>query len=249
MIFTQLPGFGRIHHRFLNDLSLLAELAKNPFTDPEFTDLAEGDLCWYIDGTTVHAVMLHPSNLNRIPEIDQIHEDLRRGKILRLEDILDEDFRNVPLVVELKTGKGDTKRALEHVLSLLEEKAQGRYWVDSFSPALLASVKAISPATPTSLHTRLGVYGSIIIKTNFEILPLTPTLVSRLPQADAITVTYKYSPARYLKRLGVTVDSIHRRIIQEGKRLVLGGIDSKEVFDEVRHSLAVAAYVKWSPRK
>ena len=66
-----------------------------------------------------------------------------------------------------------------------------------------------------------------------------------LDQADAITVTYKYSPARFLKGIGATIDGIHSSLAHAGKFLILGGVDNQEVFDEAESSSAVAAYVKW----
>ena len=96
------------------------------------------------------------------------------GVVVRLEDVLDQRFSTIPFVIELKTGKGNTTRALEFILDRLEHSAHGRYWVDSFSPELLAEVKKISPGTPTSLHTRLGVYGPVFVRTSFEPIPVGP---------------------------------------------------------------------------
>ena len=247
MIFADgLKGFGRIHHRFLNNLDLLETLRAREPVGHEFTEIAEGDLCWYASGKNVDAVFLHPSRLNRIPSWDTVQEDLERGVVVRLEDVLDQRFSTIPFVIELKTGKGNTTRALEFILDRLEHSAHGRYWVDSFSPELLAEVKKISPGTPTSLHTRLGVYGPVFVRTSFEPIPVAPRRLSRLPQADAITVTYKYSPARFLKGIGATIDGVHNCVAREGKFLVLGGVENQRIFEEALRSSAVAAYAKWS---
>ncbi len=245
MIFKEgLTGFGRIHHRFLNDLTLLERFRSRP-PSPHLTEVAEGDLCWYVNGSEIVAAFVHPSGLNRIPTLNEIRTGIERGSIAQLDDVLDRRFDDIPLVVELKTGIGNVTRAMEYILDRLEGAALGRYWVDSFSPGLLATVKKVSPGTPTSLHTRLGVYGPIFIKTSFEAVPVAPKLLAYLDQADAITVTYKYSPARFLKGIGATIDGIHSSLAHAGKFLILGGVDNQEVFDEAESSSAVAAYVKW----
>ena len=162
MIFKEgLPGFGRIHHRFLNDLTLLERFRHRP-PSPHLTEVAEGDLCWYVNGSEIVAAFVHPSGLNRIPTLNEVRAGIEQGSIAQLDDVLDRRFDDIPLVVELKTGVGDVTRAMEYILDRLEGAALGRYWVDSFSPGLLATVKKVSPGTPTSLHTRLGVYGPLL---------------------------------------------------------------------------------------
>ena len=163
-----LRGFGRIHHKHLNSIDRLEKLSRACGRRPGLVDVAEGDLCWWVDGRDVTAVMMHPAAMTKLPELPAVMERIAHGTVIQLEDILDSRFSEVPFVIELKAGRGNTRVALEHVLGLVEEHAHGRYWVDSFSPALLAEVKRISPATPTSLHTRLGVYGTLVIKTAFE---------------------------------------------------------------------------------
>jgi hypothetical protein len=59
-------------------------------------------------------------------------------------------------IVELKRGTGKTLLALKRALELHEEKAHGRYRIDTLSPSLLKTVKELSPATLASLHTRFG---------------------------------------------------------------------------------------------
>lgn len=240
-----LNGFGRIHHRVLNDIRLLENMKSQRTEQDGFTEIAEGDLCWYVDGKNVTAVFIHPIGLNAIPSYESIKRREEKGAIVRLKDILERRFDGIPFVVELKTGAGSTTRALEYILAELETHARGRYWVDSFSPSLLAEVKMISPGTPTSLHTRLGVYGPLFVRTSFDVPPIGFRSLSALSQADAITVTYKYSPARFLKSLGATIDNIHAHVAKYGKRLVMGGVETREIFAEVQRSSAVAAYVKW----
>ena len=237
--------FGRIHHGFLNDIKLLKALETHCRGESEYAEIAEGDICWLVEGDDVELFFMHPSKLNTLPSRKEIRAGIEEGTIPTLSDALHSDFGRLNLIIELKCGYGPKRPAVEKMLEMLEDGAGSRYWIDTFSPRLLAMVKEISPKSPTSLHTRLGVYGRYVVRTSYEFPFMWFRSVYGLDQADAITVTYKYSPAKYLKKWGKTIDEIHRHVFKAGKQLVFGGIENQEFFDEIGKSKAIAAYRKY----
>ena len=111
--------FGRIHHGFLNNLNQLRALRTHCRADGEFTEIAEGDLCWLVDGGDVELFFMHPSKLNRLPRRQEIRAGIEKGTIPTLSDILDPDLDQLKLIVELKRGYGPARPALEKLLDLL----------------------------------------------------------------------------------------------------------------------------------
>lgn len=235
--------FGRIHHGFLNDgekLASLVPLARRP--DSPYTEVAEGDLCWLQDRGRCHLFFKHPSLTNRLPSPARILADLRRGRLLTLERVLRPRLASLRFILELKTGYGDIRLALRRALELMERHAQGRYWVDAFNPQLLALVKELSPGTPTSLHTPVGIYGRFLVRTTYERPRVSLLDLYRLPQADAITVTFQPRPSVMVGNLEAALARIHRHVFSAGKHLILGGVRSPRTFDRVQQCGAVAAY-------
>jgi len=234
--------FGRIHHGYLNDfdrLSSLVPAAERP--DSHFTEVAEGDLCWLEDRGKCHLFFKHPSLTNRLPPPAQLLKDLRRGKLLTLERILNPALRSIRFILELKTGYGDVRAALSKALRLMQRHARGRYWVDSFNPRLLGLVKSVSPRTPTSLHTG-GIYGRYLVRTTYERPRLSLIDLYRLPQVDAITVTYQRRPSEMVRPLEAAIARNHRHVFSAGKHLILGRVRSPRTFNRVQQCGAVAAY-------
>ncbi len=249
MMFEELAHsqkFGRIHHRFLNDLQKLSALLTHCDNDENYHEIAEGDLCWYEKHTGEMVLFMnHPLSFNRLPSYDRIEERLRAGNITSLADVLDADFGDIILAIELKRGMGDSFRAIEQAVELLEEKAKNRYWIDSFSPDLLRMVKSVNPSTPTSLHTRYGVYGKYVV-INSWIPPFFGLLnLYQLEHVDAITVTRQYLPARFFRACGVETNHLYRHVIGSGKKLLFGGLTTEKTFLEVQASSAIAGYKKW----
>lgn len=238
--------FGRIHHGFLNDLQKLSALLTHCDTDENYREIAEGDLCWYEKHTGEMVLFMnHPLSFNRLPPFDIIEERLGTGNIASLADVLDADFGEIRLAIELKRGIGDSCRAVEQAVGILEEKAKDRYWIDSFSPDLLRMVKSVNASTPTSLHTRLGVYRKYVV-INSWIPPFFGLLnLYQLEHVDAITVTYQYLPARFFRGCGVDINRLYHHVIGSGKKLIFGGLTTEKTFLEVQASSAIAGYKKW----
>lgn len=241
-------GFGRIHHGFLNNLDWLRALTTHVGMD-EYVEIAEGDVCWLVEGGEVQLFFMHPSLTYRLPKPAEIRAAIARGELPTLEDVLASEFSALPLIVELKTGHGSRRQALAKLLSELEDKAAGRYWIDTFHPGHLALVKELSPKSPTSLHSRLGVYGRRIWRTTYEFPNVSLMNLYRLPQVDAVTITYKNSPALLFRSVGATIDGVHKHVHLAGKELVFGGIQSEVGFQAVARSKARAAYMKWDKKK
>ncbi|MEM0969101.1 MAG: hypothetical protein AAGJ31_07120 [Verrucomicrobiota bacterium] len=236
--------FGRVHHRFLNHLPWLRSLTNHlSFEDSEFVDIAEGDLCWHEDGSDFRFFLKHPSMGTKIPSLTDVDRLIAAGDVPSLDDILSSEFSPLKLLIELKTGTGDWKKALRSAIETLEERAPGRYCIDSFNPAFLKEVKAISPGTLTSLHTRLGLLGSRVIVTHFEPPYFGLPDLAQLPQVDILTITYKYCAPR---NLGVDMDKFLTPIFAQEKMVFFGGVTSLEEFDLVRHTEGTrAAYAKF----
>lgn len=227
----------------MNKLSALTTHT-NRYND--YIEIAEGDLCWYEKGSTILLFFQHPSSFNRLPPLNSIEDGLKRKQIVPFESVLDDKFKDLTLLIELKSGIGNTYKALDKLISTLEEKAPNRYWIDTFSPELLKIVKEINQSTPTSLHTRLGVYGRYVIKTVWNPPFIGLLHINNMHQVDAVTVTYKYCPAKYLKSFGAKIDRIHNQVFKSQKKLIFGGIDNDVIFNEVKDSSAIAAYIKYS---
>lgn len=259
--FNMIRGFGHIYHRYLNSTDRIESLAieetgvggagQDPSAlDSEgggasITPVAEGDVCWYEKDEDVLAVMYHPKGMNQIPSRTEMLRKVRCGEVIRLEEVLKERFAHVPKVFELKKGVGSTQVALSYVLDCLEAHCEGSYWIDAFSPRLLRMVKHLNPRTPTSLHTRFGVYGPIVLKTAFEVPPISPKFLSSLSHVDAVSVTFKYSPVRALRHVGWSIDDVHKWVYRAGKDLILGGVEDKQIAYDAKSSRAIAAYRHW----
>ena len=240
--------FGRIHHGFSNDRKKLSTLLTHCNNYHDFREIAEGDLCWIEDQNEIILYLRHPYFGNRLPTKEAVRKGIACGKIVTLEDILDEKFKSLCFIVELKNGTGNLKRVFEKLLFLLETRAKGRYWIDTFSTTYLKLIKSIDPKIPTSLHTRIGVYGKFVIKTAFETPYILPINLYKIDYADIITITYKYSPASFLHKFGYTVNGINRYVFEAGKELVFGGVGSDKVFDIIRESNALGAYLKYNKK-
>lgn len=236
--------FGRVHHRFLNDLRSLNALSAQLDTENSaFVEIVEGDLCWHRDGNGFRFFMMHPASGNRIPEAKEIFQRIDRRELHTLDAILSPEYAHLKFVIELKAGTGNWRAALRKAIETLEEKASGRYILDAFFPTMLREVKAISPHTPTSLHTRLGLLGSRVIVTHFEPTFVSLPCVADLSFIDILTITYKYCLPR---NLGVDLNQYLRPPLSCGKTIFFGGVNSEQEFDLIRATKGTsAAYAKF----
>ncbi len=229
-----------MHHRVLNNKLKLRELSSKSRMDDTHTQMAEGDLCWYVQRKKVIAYLWHPDVLFPLKK-DALHKKIKCGQVVLLEDILSSRVDHIPYILELKGGYGDTQTALTYILRLLEEHKSNNYWVDSFSPSLLKQVKKISPGTITSLHTKM-VIGKWLFKSALEKSPIGLLSISSLPFVDIITATYKTSLSSILK---IDVDVVHKQVLNNNKMLVLGGIQNDKEMILASKSKAIACYPKY----
>ncbi len=236
-----LERFGHIHHRFLNHLDQMDSLAQHAHRRSGVVELAEGDVCWRVDGRRVDTFLWHPDLATTLGP-HRLRRGLPASRPPQLAELLVPRYASLPFVVELKLGWGDPRRGVEAVLEQLETHKQGNYWIDSFSPRLLRLVKDICPAVPTSLHTS-WLWGQTLLKTALEPVPLSLWRLPRLDFVDALTVSFPVSPAHLLGRLGVSPQRLHGFALAQGYGLVLGGVRSERMLASAKAAGAAAAYV------
>ncbi len=241
--------FGRVHHGYLNDLSKLDSLASHCDKHDGFVEIAEGDLCWYEKEGEVLLYFKHPEGLFRIPDIGMVKRNLESGNLHSLEAVFNKKYRKLRFIIEIKKGHGNPDVVFSRLVRLLEENLKDRYWIDGFDPVKLKAIHAISPYVPVSFHTRLGVYGPIFIRTSFEFPFFQLRRLTKQYFADIITISYKYSPVKIFNGFGRDINTFHRYVFTSGKKLVFGGVDNAELYDEIMATKAVAAYMKYNKVK
>lgn len=243
-VFAEMDRFGFVHHRALNSPEAFRAAASAAGGRPDLVHVLEGDLCWHWGDGRRTFYFRHPRLLTDVLKPDAIDRARAAGRLVLLEDVLAEPTPGLRYIIELKAGVGDREQALSAVIGLLEEGCRGRYWFDGFSLRLLATVKRINPAAPTSLHTKL-VLGPWVLRTAPEFFPVSLHRIDRLSQVDAVTLTYTTSLARWLRPFGATIDGTCRAVTEAGKTLILGGLTSPERFELARRSVARAGYAKF----
>jgi hypothetical protein len=84
--------------------------------------------------------------------------------------------------------------------------------------------------------------GDWVLRSAPELLPLSLHRLNDLEFIDAVTLTWKTSPARLF---GAGIDEACRGVPGSGKALVLGGLTSARAFEQARASVAHAGYAKF----
>lgn len=239
-VFTRMERFGFIHHRALNSPEAFRAAAAQA-TRADVVHVLEGDLCWYAAGGRTCYYFRHPRRLTDTLSPTALDQAQAEGRLVTLEDVLAETTPGLRYILELKAGVGDLRSVLRDVTGRMREAHPERYWFDGFSLRLLAAVKRADPTAPTSLHTKL-VWGDWVLRSAPEFFPLSLHRIRSLDCIDAVTLTWKTSPARLL---GASIDAVCRGVRDANKALILGGLTSPSSFEQARASNAVAGYAKF----
>lgn len=240
-VFADMERFGFVHHRALNSLDAFRAAVRQARTRSDVCHVLEGDLCWDTSGGRRSYYFRHPKWL--VDTLPPVEQDRARaeGRLVTLEDVLAERTDGLRFIIELKVGVGDMDAVLRDVTGLLQEAHPGRHWFDGFSLRLLSAVKRANPAAATSLHTKL-VWGNWVLRSAPELLPLSLHRLHDLEFIDAVTLTWRTSPARLF---GAGINDACRGVTGLGKALVLGGLTSSGAFEQARASVARAGYAKF----
>lgn len=236
--------FGLVHHRALNALATLQNIAKISLQYPNFTHIAEGDICWHFSKGRQDIYFRHPKYLIDNLSSKEIDEQKEKGKLFTLEDFLTNTPNNLNFIIELKTGKGDKLSAFKKLTGMLQETLKNRFWLDGFSVKQLSLIKKCDCTTPTSLHTKL-IVGKRILETTPEIFPLNFHDVTKLEIVDIITLSYNTSVFAHHKSV-TALEQGCVELFKAQKSLVLGGLKTPAMFNIAMQSSAKAGYAKFS---
>lgn len=236
MLFDRFSGYGFIHHRSLNSRkAFVADMA----TVREFgerTHILEGDLCWdFSDGRELF-YFRHPSFVVDTLSPVEVERSALGGDLLTLDDLEEVRGTSAFFVIELKVGRGDTRRALEVLVARLEADWSGRYWIDGFSLPMLEYIKSISPKTTVTLHTELVMNGRVVVGAP-EWPPVRLRRLDRLPAIDGIAIRRRGSEA-FMAR---ACQHVH----DAGKALVLSRLHTLREFECSKLWGAKAGYMHW----
>lgn len=165
-MFKQSPLFKQsgtrrvIHHRALNSPAQMDAALALAARLPGVRQAYESDICWDFEGGNRLLYCRHPHFVFDALKPGDIAAQAKAGKLFLLEDALARLPNDAEIICELKVGRGDATAALTALVAVLDAKAQGRWWIDTFSPTLLRRVREIAPHAPLSLHTeRAGAKG------------------------------------------------------------------------------------------
>ncbi|MBR3296266.1 MAG: glycerophosphodiester phosphodiesterase [Firmicutes bacterium] len=207
---------------------------------------AELDVHILKDGTLA---VFHDSELKRCAGVDGIIEDLDRAQLkeLRLEGtdntvpLFDEVlalFENAtPLIIELKTYKGNHRALAEAVCRRLDSY-KGLYCIESFDPRAIADVRELRPGTCTGQLSQ-----------DFEKEP------SGLPRYQRIILTnllfnVKTRPDFIAYRFEDRFKKNNQRVVKKlGVQEVNWTIRSKKDFDECIRAGSIPIFEKFDPRE
>jgi hypothetical protein len=246
-VFSRLGGYGFIHHRSLNDPEALEDALAVAARRPQYVHVLEGDLCWDFEACRRLFYFRHPRRVCDTLEAPAIEAGLASGTLMGLEPLARLAATGVHVVIELKVGRGDRARALEHLLDALDRTLPGRYWIDGFSVSLLRLVKTIRPAATVTLHTEYVSRGRLLAWA-----PQRPLLgyprISDLDFIDGIAIRRRGKDT-FMARAAADVHAA-------GKALVISRIHTLDHFARSREWGAAAGYVhgdldplfEWSDR-
>jgi hypothetical protein len=154
-VFDRFSGYGFIHHRALNSRPEFDEARRLATAHPARAHIFEGDLCWDFSPGNETFYFRHPRFVVDTLSSPQIRRDLAQGPLLGLSDLSTLESASAFVVLELKTGRGNTRAALGKLVRHMEDHYAGRYWIDGFSLSMLEYVKSLNSDVPVTLHTEL----------------------------------------------------------------------------------------------
>ncbi len=236
MVFDTFRGYGFVHHRALNDPAEYRKTLDLARRHPARTHIFEGDLCWDMSAGRERLYFRHPSYVIDTLAPDILDREIAEGRVLTLEDARAAGEAGGYLVIELKVGRGDWKRALERALTFLETSVRGRYWIDGFSLRMLEHVKTINRSTSVTLHTELVAGGTAFVGAP-EWPPLRLRGLDGLGAVDGIAIRRHGSEAFMAKACA----AVHAA----GKALVVSRLHTLRHFACSKAWGAKAGYMHW----
>lgn len=240
MIFEGFRGFGFVHHRALNDHAAYSNSRNNLGDYPDRTHIFEGDLCWDANGSEVLFYFRHPTAVfDKLPR-STIELALARKELVGLGDLERIKDSCAYVLIELKVGRGDWRRALAVLVDRLHAEFPNRFWIDGFSLRYLDYIKEISPATPVTLHTEFVYRGSALVGAP-EWPPVKLKRIASLASIDGIAIRRRGSETF----MTAACSDVH----SAGKALILSRLHTLREFDLAVSWGAVAGYMHWNFRE
>lgn len=236
MIFDRFNGYGFIHHRALNDHSALAEARDLVASFPERTHILEGDLCWDFSEGNQLLYFRHPSYVFDTLADHEIRAKLLKKDLVGIEHLVELETSTAYLVIELKVGRGDWKKALQYLIDFLQKHFTEKYWIDGFSLPLLHEVKRISPGSPVTLHTECVLSGRVLIGAP-EFPPIRIRRLDELDWIEGIAIRRRGSFNFMSKACS--------DVLAAKKVLILSRLHTLEQFAASRRWGATAGYMHW----
>ena len=230
MPFARFGTYGYIHHRALNDRAALATACRAVAAFPGVTHIFEGDVCWnFADGRS-DLYFRHPRYV-----FDSLSgRAIDAAGPIRVEDLAALVPAGAFLVIELKVGRGDWRRAIGRLLHLLESDFAGRFWIDGFSLALMCHVKTVRPDLKVTLHTEHVSGGKAMVLAPDRPFPRWVAL-GEIPQIDGIAVRWW----RGADGMARAAQDVHRA----GKTLLISRLHDLEQYRLSRQWRAAAGYI------
>jgi hypothetical protein len=236
-IFAQFRTYGFIHHRALNSHHALGEARATARAFPGRTHIYEGDICWNFEGGRQDLYFRHPNYVIDTLTASQIDALTRSGALVVLDQLEMLANDDAFLVVELKVGRGDLRRALAKLIEFLDRFFHNRFWIDSFSTSLLKTVKEINPAVSVTLHTEFVRDGWVL-----QAAPQWPavkvTRLSALSFVDGVALRWRFG-ASHMRQASATILAAH-------KSLLISRIHTLRQFDCSVEWHATAGYVHYN---
>lgn len=233
-VFDRYEGYGFVHHRALNTLAKRDRALTAARRHSEATHIFEGDVCWNFSGRDAQLYFRHPRAVFDTLSTRQVNDALVAGEITDLSALDAVAEAGAFAVCELKLGRGDWRAAIDKLVAGLADRFEGRFWVDSFSPQLLAHVKSRHPGVTTTLHTECVIGGRVLVGAP-EWPPIRIRRIGDLAMADGIAVRW-HGTAGYMEQAA-------RHVREAGKTLVMSCLTRPERYQRSRTWKARAGYV------
>ena len=237
--FDALPGYAHVHHLALNSPLEYRNARNAAVRYQQAVHVFEGDICWAREGNGLLFYFFHPRIGFDFPDAACARRKREKGDIMLLEDVAEPE-QNTYFVFELKLGDAAPREAIPALAAILNERFQGRFWIDSFSRVLLHAVRQADPAIPTSLHTEFAGPGRLAATAPYKPILGFPSIAS-LDEADAVAIRCHFGQ-------GITARGA-RGVHDAGKHLILSRLFNPNDLAFAQAQGAVAGYLHAPPER
>ena len=165
---------------------------------------------------------------------NQIEEAVSSNRLVTISTLEELAKEDVFLIVEFKVGKGDKYKAIDKIITVLEEHFSGRYWMDGFSLTLLEYVNNKRPDIPITMHTELVINGYALVAAPEFYFPRFKRIKS-LSFLDGLAIRW-HGGEKFMKRSC-------KSVLDADKILILSRIHSIRQYKLSRYWSARAGYV------